>query len=174
MLFDGVSGLMRERLKTNPDLAEKLIPDYEIGCRRISPGDGYLEAMQQPNAEWCFDKIESITQNGIQTANGEEEFDLIVCATGFDTSYIPGWELVGRDGRRLDVEWKRTPEAYLSICAPGIPNYFIFAGPNAPVGHGSVPTMIGWICDYAIKWMEKMACEDIKWVICAILWLPLC
>src|SRR3954447_26975740 len=112
MLSTGVEGLMRQRLSENPHLIEKLVPKYEIGCRRLSPGDGYLEAMQQPNAEWCFEDILEITKSGIRTANDEQEFDLIVCATGFDTTFIPGWELVGRDGRRLDWEWKETPEAY--------------------------------------------------------------
>ncbi|KAJ5109720.1 flavin-binding monooxygenase [Penicillium argentinense] len=162
MLFEAVSGLMAERLNHNQDLLSKLVPKYAIGCRRISPGDGYLEAMQEPNAEWCFDPIERMSEKGIVTAEGEKEFDLIVCATGFNTSFIPGWELIGKGGRRLDEEWKRTPKAYFSMCAAGMPNFFIFAGPNAPVGHGSVPTMIGWVCDYAIQWMEKIATEDIK------------
>ncbi|KUM62460.1 hypothetical protein ACN42_g4650 [Penicillium freii] len=161
MLFDAISGLMRQRLSENPELIDKLIPEFEIGCRRLSPGDGYLEALQQPNAEWCFEGIEEITKTGIRTAAGEEEFDLIVYATGFDTTFVPGWELVAREGRRLDVEWKKVPEAYFSICAGGIPNYFMFNGPNCPIGHGSVPQMISWTADYMLKWL-KIAWEDIK------------
>lgn len=151
MLFDAISGLMRQRLSDNPDLIDKLIPKFEIGCRRLNPGDGYLEALQQPNAEWCFEGIEAITKTGIRTAAGEEGFDLIVYATGFDTTFVPGWELMAREGRRLDVEWKKVPEAYFSICAGGIPNYFIFNGPNCPIGHGSVPQMISWTADYMLK-----------------------
>lgn len=162
MLSTGVEGIMRQRLSESPHLIEKLVPKYEIGCRRLSPGDGYLEAMQQPNAEWCFEDIQEITKSGIRTAYDEQEFDLIVCATGFDTTFIPGWELVGRDGRRLDWEWKETPEAYFSICASGTPNYFMFAGPNCPIGHGSVPQMLAWSADYMLKWIKKIAREDIK------------
>ncbi|KAJ6125329.1 hypothetical protein N7471_012646 [Penicillium samsonianum] len=151
MLFDAILGLMRQRLSENPDLIDKLIPKFEIGCRRLSPGDGYLEALQQPNAEWCFEGIEEFTKTDIRTAAGEEEFDLIVCPTGFDTTIIPGWELVAREGGRFDVEWKKTPEAYFSICAGGIPNYFMFNGPNCPIGQGSVPQMISWTADYMLK-----------------------
>lgn len=171
-LYDLVNGVMRTRLAANPHLIDKLIPDYEIGCRRLSPGDGYLEAMQEPNARFCFDPITRITPRGIITksksASGEEgkeeeeEFDLIVCATGFNTSFIPPWELIGRDGRRLDEEWEDIPQAYFSMCAAGIPNYFIFTGPNSPIGHGSVPGMIGWSGDYMLDWIEKIAKEDIK------------
>ncbi len=166
---------MRTRLAANPHLIDKLIPDYEIGCRRLSPGDGYLEAMQEANARFCFDPITRVTPRGIGTKSTsdteageevkeeeEEEFDLIVCATGFNTSFIPPWELVGRDGRRLDEEWKDIPQAYFSLCAAGIPNYFIFTGPNCPIGHGSVPAMIGWTGDYMLDWIEKIAKEDIK------------
>jgi cation diffusion facilitator CzcD-associated flavoprotein CzcO len=163
-LFSATEGLMRQRLNENPHLIDKLIPKFEIGCRRLSPGDGYLEAMQQPNAKWCFEEIKEVTKNGIQTASGEEEFDLIVCATGFDTTFIPKWNLVGRDGRRLDEEWKEVPEAYFSICTAATPNYFMFAGPNFPIGHGSIPQAMSWIADYMLKWIKKMAREDIKWV----------
>ncbi|KAL4863636.1 hypothetical protein BDV12DRAFT_25498 [Aspergillus spectabilis] len=165
-LFNLVNGVMRARLAANPHLIEKLIPEYEIGCRRLSPGDGYLEAMQSPNASFVFDPITQITQNGILTSSGkEEEFDLIVCATGFETSFIPAWNLVGRDGRKLSEEWKEVPRAYFSLCAGGVPNYFIFAGPNSPIGHGSVPGMLAWSADYMLDWVEKIAREDIKSIV---------
>ncbi|CAK45996.1 hypothetical protein AnigIFM59636_011314 [Aspergillus niger] len=165
MLYTATEQLMRQRLSKNPHLIKKLIPDTDIGCRRLSPGDGYLEAMQEPNAEWCFDPIERITKTGIQTTQGEEDFDLIVCATGFDTTFIPGWEMVGRNGRQLAHDWKTTPEAYFSICCPGSPNYFMFAGPNCPIGHGSVPQMLGWTADYILQWVKKIAREDIHSVV---------
>jgi hypothetical protein len=33
----------------NEELKEKLIPSWPPGCRRITPGDGYLEALVQPS-----------------------------------------------------------------------------------------------------------------------------
>ncbi|KAL4767501.1 hypothetical protein BDW60DRAFT_147723 [Aspergillus nidulans var. acristatus] len=169
-LFNLVSQMMRERLSKNPHLIEKLIPDYEIGCRRLSPGDGYLEAMQANNARFCFDRIVCITPQGIRTVSesgtqSEEEFDLIVCATGFNTSFIPAWTLIGRDGRRLEHEWKDIPTAYFSLCAGGMPNYFVFGGPNAPIGHGSNPLIMAWNADYMLDWIEKIATEDIKSIV---------
>ncbi|KAL3444179.1 hypothetical protein BJX65DRAFT_174915 [Aspergillus insuetus] len=165
-LLNLVDGVMRAKLaKSPPELVEKLIPEFEIGCRRLSPGDGYLEAMQEGNARWEFEPIIRVTEKGIVTESGEEEFDLIATATGFNTTFIPAWELVGRDGRRLDVEWREKPEAYFSMCAAGVPNYFFFGGPNAPIGHGSVPAMLAWKADYMLDWVEKIAREDIKSVV---------
>ncbi|KAL4998472.1 hypothetical protein BDV10DRAFT_167114 [Aspergillus recurvatus] len=169
-LLNLVNRVMRERLSRNPHLIEKLIPDYEIGCRRLSPGDGYLEAIQADNARFCFDRIVCMTPRGVRTVSesgeeSDEEFDLIVCATGFNTSFIPAWTLIGRDGRRLDHEWKDIPKAYFSLCAGGMPNYFIFGGPNAPIGHGSNPLIMAWSADYMLDWVEKIAREDIKSVV---------
>ena len=42
-----------------------------------------------------------------------------------------------------------------------MPNYFIFLGPNATVGHGSLIYSLGWAADWMVKWMRKMAEEDI-------------
>ncbi|KAL4984189.1 hypothetical protein BDW68DRAFT_167552 [Aspergillus falconensis] len=169
-LLNLVNQVMRERLSRNPRLIEKLIPNYEIGCRRLSPGDGYLEAIQADNARFCFDRIVYMTPRGVRTVSesgeeSDEEFDLIVCATGFNTSFIPAWTLIGRDGRRLDHEWKDIPKAYFSLCAGGMPNYFVFGGPNAPIGHGSNPLIMAWSADYMLDWVEKIAREDIKSVV---------
>ncbi|RMZ46524.1 monooxygenase [Aspergillus flavus] len=116
--YEWVQGVMRSRLSKNPELVKTLIPTI------------------------AFSKINRITPNGIETDEGEEEFDLIVCATGFNYSFIPPWELIGRDSRRLDEGWKDTAEAYFATCAAKVPNYFIFGGPNYPVGHGSLPAAI--------------------------------
>ncbi|BCS27046.1 flavin-containing monooxygenase [Aspergillus puulaauensis] len=169
-LHNIVTNVMRSRLASNPHLIDKLMPRYELGCRRLSPGDGYLEAMQEANAQFNFDSITRITATGIVTTTEtgqevEEEFDLIVCATGFNTSFIPAWELIGRDGRQLAQEWKDVPQAYFSLCTGGMPNYFMFGGPNAPVGHSSVPVMLAWSGDYMLDWIEKIAREDINSVV---------
>lgn len=35
---------MKARLKGNMALAEKLVPTFPFGCRRPTPGNGFLEA----------------------------------------------------------------------------------------------------------------------------------
>ncbi|KAL3476527.1 hypothetical protein BJX99DRAFT_258273 [Aspergillus californicus] len=171
-LFNLVNTTMRTKLSANPHLIDKLIPEYEIGCRRLSPGDGYLEAMQSANASFNFNPITRITPTGILTSSStpsdeseEEEYDLIVCATGFNATFIPPWTLTGLNGRTLSEEWKEIPRAYFSLCAGGIPNFFFFAGPNSPIGHSSVPAMLGWAGDYMLDWIEKIATEDIKSIV---------
>lgn len=43
------SEMMRTKTMTKPHIAEALIPDFPVGCRRITPGPGYLEALCQDN-----------------------------------------------------------------------------------------------------------------------------
>ncbi|PWW77715.1 FAD/NAD(P)-binding domain-containing protein [Tuber magnatum] len=153
--------IMSERLGNDPELIKKFIPSWRVGCRRLSPGEGYLEALHAPNVQYTWDAIERITEKGIVTSAGEIELDAIVCATGFDVSFMPQWRMRGLNGSTLD-KWRDDPEGYLGIFAPNMPNYFIVNGPNCPVGHGSLLSVMEWTIEYIIRWAKKMASEDIK------------
>ena len=153
---------MEQRLNGDPELIAKLIPDWEIGCRRITPGEGYLEAIQEANAATNFSPIRRLTEHGIETVNETREFDVIVCATGFDVSFSPSWNLIGQNGRKLADKWSNDPEGYFGICAPEFPNYFMFNGPNCPVGHGSLLAVMDWTAEYIMRWCQKIATEGIR------------
>ncbi|CAG8063401.1 unnamed protein product [Penicillium nalgiovense] len=154
---------MAEKLQHDPELCAKLIPNWEVGCRRITPGAGYLESFLQPNVQLKQSSIAEITEDSVITTDGVKyPVDVVVCATGFDVSHCPYYPVSGRDGVSLADKWADEPESYLSLACPGMPNYFIFTGPNAVVGHGSLIEALGWTADYMIKWMEKIASEDIS------------
>ncbi|KAL4724306.1 hypothetical protein ACLX1H_008919 [Fusarium chlamydosporum] len=153
---------MRERLGNDKELCQKLLPDYEYGCRRPTPGDGYLEALRQENARVTFDPIVKITESGIQTTKDHTDFDIIVCATGFDASFRRSWSVRGRNGFKLHDAWDNTPQAYFGVAAANMPNYFIFIGPNSPVGHGSLLDSVFCVAKWILKWCRKIATEDIK------------
>ncbi|KAJ4229257.1 hypothetical protein NW757_014067 [Fusarium falciforme] len=154
--------IMESRLNHDPELCAKLIPEWMVGCRRLTPGEGYLKALQAPNVTTEFGGIEKITETGIKTASSHHDFDIIVCATGFDVSYLPHWELVGKNGIRLEDQWRDNPAAYFGTCAPNMPNYFIFNGPNSPIGHGSLLAAMEFTAEYIFRWCKKIATEDIK------------
>lgn len=61
---------MAQKLNNDTELCEKLIPKWELGCRRITPGEGYLESFLLPNVGLTQSAITQITKNGIQTADG--------------------------------------------------------------------------------------------------------
>lgn len=67
------------------DCADKLgfIPRFPPGCRRITPGDAFLEAIQKPNAELIPKSIIAVTEDGLIDEDGNErKVDTIICATG--------------------------------------------------------------------------------------------
>lgn len=155
--------IMSQRLGGDQELAERFIPKHAFGCRRLTPGDGYLETCQLDHARAELSPIKRITANGIETEKGFEEFDLIACATGYVVDFIPSWRVVGIGGRELNSTWKKdVATGYFATCAPDVPNFFMFHGPNAPVGQGSILRAQGWYADYILQWIEKIAKEDIK------------
>ena len=123
--------IMREKLGGDTELAQKLMPDFPVGCRRITPGDGYLDALRADNVKARFDPIVRFTKDGIltqppaDTAPEETKFDLIICATGFDVTFKPAWPMSGLGGASLQDIWKEESEAYMGIAAPQMPNYFM-------------------------------------------------
>lgn len=154
---------MKEKLGGDEDLARKLTPSYEVGCRRATPGPGYLEAFKRDNVSLVTDPIERITPTGIETKDGtSHSFDCIIAATGFDVSHRPPFPLIGRNNTFLSDKWADEPMSYLSLCASQFPNFFTFSGPNAPVGHGSLMAGLSWSAEYMCKWITKILQEDIK------------
>ena len=119
---------MVELLKDSPDLIKKLIPDFPVGCRRITPGVGYLESFAKPNVRVVTDaNIDCVDADGLVMSTGERiSVDAIVCATGFDVSFSPRFPITGRDGVQLKDVWgePNVPQAYLSMAIPKFPNYF--------------------------------------------------
>ncbi|KAK6071878.1 steroid monooxygenase [Seiridium cupressi] len=155
---------MTRRLGKDNPLLETIIPDFAVGCRRPSPGNGYLEALRQPNVNVITGKeISRIEPNGLVLDTGESvEVDVIICATGFDLSYKPRFPIVGRNGTTLEDAWKDRPTAYLSLAAADMPNYFMFLGPNAPVGHGSAIPIIEHLTEYMLKMVHKAQVQRYK------------
>jgi cation diffusion facilitator CzcD-associated flavoprotein CzcO len=71
-------------------LEEKLIPSWSLGCRRLTPGVGYLESLTKPNVSVVYGEIEEITERGCICDDGKEyPVDVLICATGFDTTFKP-------------------------------------------------------------------------------------
>jgi cation diffusion facilitator CzcD-associated flavoprotein CzcO len=144
--------------------AEMLLPDFPVGCRRQTPGPGFLEALLRDNVEMLWDDLESINDTGIKSRGGDDRpYDVIVCATGFDTTFQPAFPLIGRNGINLADKWKLDrPKAYFGIAVPNMPNYFCFVGPNSPISNGSLVIGIQTTAIYVYKWLEKLQTEGLR------------
>ncbi|CAD6442759.1 50c27d40-2747-4428-916d-3a89dcfd4a98 [Sclerotinia trifoliorum] len=135
-----ISLYMAEALNYDKHLLEALIPSFSVGCRRVTPGIGYLKALTQPNVDVITSSIQEVQPNGIKLTNGKLiEVDAIICATGFNCSFIPRFPIIGQHGNLQDLWSKNKTQAYMSCMVPGMPNYIKFLGPNGPLAHGAIP-----------------------------------
>ncbi|KAF2748331.1 FAD/NAD(P)-binding domain-containing protein [Sporormia fimetaria CBS 119925] len=152
---------MREKLQ-NPYLEERLIPDWHVGCRRLTPGIGYLESLGKPNVEVVYGEINEITERGCLCDNGKEyPVDVLICATGFNTSFKPRFPVVGPSGKNLQDVWANVAESYMGLAAADFPNYLIFLGPNCPIGNGPVLCAIECQADYMCKVIDRFQTHNI-------------
>ncbi|KXH51127.1 phenylacetone monooxygenase [Colletotrichum nymphaeae SA-01] len=154
---------MTAMLKGNEKLCKQLIPDFPLGCKRLTPAPGYLESFHDPRVSLHTDAIKRFVPQGIELATGEIlEVDVVVCATGFDSSFLPSFPLVGRHGNLQDVWSEQTPKAYMSLAVAGLPNFFKFLGPNAPVVQGDVFTLSEHIATCIANTILKCQTEGVR------------
>lgn len=74
---------VEKKLASKPHIAKSLIPTFAVGCRRLTPGPGYLEALASDNVDFISAGIKRVTETGIEDVEGNHrEYDTIVCATG--------------------------------------------------------------------------------------------
>ncbi|RHZ62629.1 hypothetical protein CDV55_105871 [Aspergillus turcosus] len=154
---------MKRKLGENSPLLKYLIPTFAVGCRRPTPGNGYLESLSKDNVRVVTDSISEIVPEGIKMTTGEViAVDMFICATGFDISFRPRYPVIGRNGIGLSDQWKQKPSGYLSLAVPNFPNHFMFLGPSAPIGHGSVLPIVEHSTKYILKMIYKCQTQDIK------------
>jgi cation diffusion facilitator CzcD-associated flavoprotein CzcO len=142
----------------DPELRERLRPDYRAACKRLIISDDFYEAIQRPQAELVTESIERIEPGGVRTRDGRlHELDVLVLATGFRVDrFMRPMEVIGQGGVRLDDVWKDRPVAYLSISIPGFPNLFMLNGPNGPVGNFSLIEVAELQLAYIMQLVEQV------------------
>ena len=157
----GMEYLMKEKLQSQ-FLQEKLIPQWGVGCRRLTPGTGYLEALNLDNVKVVYGEIDRITETGCRCDDGNDyPVDILICATGFDTSFRPRFPVIGLNNTNLQDTWTKEPKAYLGLAAPGCPNYMFFLGPNCPIGNGPLVSAIECQADYMLTLIDRWQTENI-------------
>ena len=137
-------------------LRQHMMPDYELGGRRVIPSNTYLPALARDNVEVDISGIECMTADGITTRNGQHiPLDIIVYATGYyaysDMKKALTFQVYGINGRHLNKEWEEEAVAYKGITVSGYPNYFKVNGPNTGSGHSSQLSYMEAATDYIVQ-----------------------
>jgi cation diffusion facilitator CzcD-associated flavoprotein CzcO len=157
---------MRKQI-SDPELLEKVTPDYTIGCKRILPSNKWYPALAKSNVELVTSGIEEVRPRSVVTSDGvEREADTIIFSTGFHVADMPIGKMVrGRGGKTLDDVWHGSPEALLGTAVAGFPNFFILLGPNTGLGHNSMVYMIesqvAYVLD-ALRAMRERGVETVE------------
>lgn len=129
---------------------EKLTPEYNVGCKRIIISDDYFPALGSNNVTLETRPIHSIERNAVKVVDDqgqptvtEDDYDLLVCATGFKTvDFMHPIQLYGKGGKKIGDIWKDGARALYGMCVESMPNFGMLYGPNTNLGHNSIILMI--------------------------------
>ncbi|KAJ5154382.1 uncharacterized protein N7500_009821 [Penicillium coprophilum] len=142
------SKLTRAKIR-DPIKQDILVPQilpYPIGVKRPSFVDKYYESFNTSNVDVVdvSKEVAKITRKGIQSGSTEREFDVIICATGFEPfgTSITRLNITGKHGLNLKDVWKTRIISYLGMTVPAFPNMFYLVGPQGPTVKVNVPTTV--------------------------------
>lgn len=127
---------MKAQLPNRPELWDTLTPDYAPGCKRVIITDDYYPTLARENVHLETRGITGITDSGIEVDEaGEQEYDLIVLATGFRTvEFMHPIRIYGANGRSLEDIWRNGATAFNGVTVEDLPNFGMFYGPNTNLG----------------------------------------
>lgn len=146
----------------DPELRRKLVPDYPIGCKRVLITDDFYPALTRENVTLETGAIETIEPAGVRTASALHELDVLIFATGFETTkWNWSMEVVGKDGVSLADAWSDGPESYLGIMVSGFPNMFVLYGPNTNLGHNSISVMLECQVGYMLEVLRELDAKEL-------------
>ena len=110
--------------------------------------------------------IKRIVPTGVELTDGRViPLDVIICATGYDTTYHYPFEILGLDGRALNDRWTKHAEAYLTVVVDGFPNMFFGLGPNSGLNSGSLQILMEKQIEYAVQATLKLQRERLASIV---------
>ena len=143
-IMQSIAGAHLRRQVRDPELRAKLVPDFEIACKRILISSDWYPALAQDNVDVVPAGVREVRGRTVIAGDGSEyEVDTIIFGTGFETLAPPITERIhGRGRRSLADAWRGGPRHYRAVEVAGFPNYFRLAGAGCGLGHGSLIFMI--------------------------------
>lgn len=138
-----VSRTLIEKQIADPELRRKVTPDYTPGCKRILASNDWYSTLARDNVDVRTAGLKAIEGDElIDTEGNRHKADVVVYATGFRSiDFLHGMKVKGAKGADLHQVWNGEPEAYLGVCVPDFPNFFMMYGPNTNT-HNSIIGML--------------------------------
>ena len=151
---------------TDPELREKCVPGYVMGCKRVLFSNDWYLALARANVDLITEPIERFASGGVVVAGGRlREADVIIYGTGFQTlDFLAPISVTGLHGRELHETWRDGAEAYLGITVSGFPNFFMLYGPNTNLGGNSIIYMLEGQIGYAVGAIKALSDNRLDWL----------
>lgn len=113
-------------------IAEALLPVHPGWCKRPCFHDTYFQVYNSPHVQLVATRgqgVTRLTRGGVLHGDTEIELDLIVLATGYDSSNLcPSFranlEVIGQDGRSMEQKWSNGVATLHGVLTRGFPNFF--------------------------------------------------
>jgi 4-hydroxyacetophenone monooxygenase len=124
------------QVEARPELLGHVVPSYPFGGKRSLRDNGvWLKALQRENVDLVTDAIAAIEPDAVVTADGTRHpADVLIYGTGFEASnFLKSFKVTGLGGQDLHARWQGDARAYLGMCVPGFPNFFMIYGPNTNI-----------------------------------------
>jgi hypothetical protein len=149
-----------KKVLVDPEAQAKMVPDFPVGCKRILPsGDSFLHALKNDNVNVVYSGVKAFTETGCISEDGQaHDGDVIVCATGFDTSFIPRYPILFQ-GRNLQEDWATSITGYMGVGIAECPNAFTLGGPWTPIANGPVLIALESQADFICAFVDKYQTE---------------
>ncbi|KAF2687658.1 FAD/NAD(P)-binding domain-containing protein [Lentithecium fluviatile CBS 122367] len=174
IVYDFWKRKVRERL-TDREKQKLIAPEempYFFGTKRTPLENDYYDVLNRENVDIVDlnrHPIEEFTARGLKLGgeDGERDFDIIVCATGFDsfTGSLTHMGLKSKDGVDIKDVWKDGVRTYLGMMMHGFPNAFMVYSPQAPTALSNGPTILecqtDLVCD-TIQALRKQGARAIE------------
>eukprot|EP00039_Didymoeca_costata_P002972 m.64227 g.64227 ORF g.64227 m.64227 type:complete len:509 (+) comp11632_c0_seq1:168-1694(+) len=143
------------------ETADKLIPTYPVGCKRLCISDDYYATYNRSNVTLVHNEngIREIEEDGVVMADGAKyKLDTLILATGYDawSGSFRDFSVEGLDGKTLMEHWKHGPRTACGVHVKGFPNMFLMIGPQVPTILVNVTFAIEMQAKHIVKVIQKM------------------
>ena len=141
-----------------PDAAlrGRLRPDYAFGCKRVLLSDEFYPALSSGAVRLEASALAAVEGRTLVAASGaRHDADVLVLATGFQSTRQPYAEIVHGEAGTLAAHWSQGMTSYASTVVAGFPNLFVLDGPNASLGHNSSVLMVEAQAAYAARALAR-------------------
>ncbi len=143
------------------ELRAALTPDFTLGCKRILLSNDWYPALARRSTTLHPTGAAGFTERSVVGTDGRSvEVDTVILGTGFEVAEPPVARAVfDGSGHSLARRWARSggTRAYLGTTVAGMPNLFLFLGPNIVPGHASVLATIEAQARYTADAVTSMA-----------------